>query len=115
MIQSSMDAGRVQLPVRREARDGVRVLTTIGEMAEARQRWQERGGIGFVPTMGYLHAGHLSLAQRAHAESTPAGASIFVNPAQFGPREGLGRYPPDLPRDPAQPESAGGGAGFVPP
>src|SRR5258707_5693742 len=114
MIQSSMDAGRVQLPVRREARDGVRVLTTIGEMAEARQGWQERGGIGFVPTMGYLHAGHLSLAQRAHAESATTVASIFVNPAQFGPGEDLARYPRDLPRDLAQLESAGVDAVFVP-
>lgn len=92
----------------------MRVLTTIGEMADARQGWQERGGIGFVPTMGYLHAGHLSLAQRAHAESATAVASIFVNPAQFGPGEDLARYPRDLPRDLAQLESAGVEAVFVP-
>src|SRR5258705_1312194 len=83
-------------------------------MAEARQGWQERGGIGFVPTMGYLHAGHLSLAQRAHAESATTVASIFVNPAQFGPGEDLARYPRDLPRDLAQLESAGVEAVFVP-
>src|SRR5258708_22955441 len=108
-----MRAG-AQPPARREARDGVHVLTTIGEMSDARQRWQERGGIGFVPTMGYLHAGHLSLAQRAHAESATAVASIFVNPAQFGPGEDLARYPRDLPRDLAQLESAGVEAVFVP-
>src|SRR5260221_2887668 len=101
-------------PARREARDGVHVLTTIGEMADARQRWEERGGIGFVPTMGYLHAGHLSLAQRANAESATTVASIFVNPAQFGPGEDLPRYPRDLPRDLAQLESAGVEAVFVP-
>jgi pantoate--beta-alanine ligase len=57
--------------------------------------------------MGYLHAGHISLAQRARAECTSVAASIFVNPTQFGPSEDLAKYPRDLPHDLALLEAAG--------
>jgi pantoate--beta-alanine ligase len=67
--------------------------------------------IGLVPTMGYLHAGHMALVQRARDENQLVVASIFVNPLQFGAGEDLSRYPRDMPRDSAMLEA--GGVDFV--
>jgi pantoate--beta-alanine ligase len=90
----------------------MRVVETLAELAAARQEWH--APIGFVPTMGFLHAGHLSLVRQARAECATVVVSVFVNPTQFGPGEDLSRYPRNLPRDLEQLEAAGVNAVFTP-
>lgn len=90
------------------------VITTVQEMLDARASWGTSGTIGLVPTMGYLHAGHLALVRQARAENDLLVASIFVNPTQFGPHEDLARYPRDLPRDLQALEECGVNVVFTP-
>ncbi len=92
----------------------MRVISTVEELVRERPAWAGTDEVGFVPTMGYLHAGHRSLMRRAVAENAVTVASIFVNPTQFGPSEDLSRYPRDLPRDLAMLEEAGVDVVFVP-
>lgn len=93
----------------------MREVQTAAELRELLDAARGRGQVGFVPTMGFLHEGHVSLMERAADECETVLASIFVNPLQFGAGEDLATYPRDLDRDRELARQAGVDLLFVPP
>ena len=86
----------------------MKIIESITEMQKLSQEMRLKGqSIGFVPTMGFLHEGHLTLINNARKENDVVVVSIFVNPLQFGPNEDFGSYPRDIERDQKLAQNAG--------
>lgn len=92
----------------------VHLFTTIAGIRCYLERLRQKSQVGFVPTMGALHTGHLSLIQRARSENDIVIVSIFVNPLQFGPEEDFQQYPRHLEQDMQLCQQAGVDAIFAP-
>ncbi|MFO7929684.1 MAG: pantoate--beta-alanine ligase, partial [Candidatus Humimicrobiaceae bacterium] len=91
-------------------------IEKINQLQKKLQKLKNQGKtIGFVPTMGYLHPGHLSLMELAREENDIVVISIFVNPTQFGPSEDYKKYPRDMGRDSKLAKEAGVNYIFHPP
>lgn len=84
------------------------IISSISEMQQLMKRYRSEGkSIGYVPTMGFLHEGHLKLVKEARQNNDSVIMSIFVNPLQFGPNEDFDAYPRDFERDEALAKQAG--------
>ena len=91
------------------------VISSALAMQRCAIKWKRAGvKIAFVPTMGYLHEGHMSLARASRAECDVTIATIFVNPTQFGPKEDFAKYPRTLEADRQLCEQAGARVIFAP-
>ena len=115
-VRAYVDAVRDGFVPRRSA--FLRMIETITELSRLRDRvgeWKRAGlRVGFVPTMGNLHAGHYSLVEIAKRHADRVVASVFVNPTQFGPNEDFSRYPRTPQQDAAGLEAAGCDALWLP-
>jgi pantoate--beta-alanine ligase len=94
----------------------MRIIESVSEMQQQAEAWRREGKlIALVPTMGYLHEGHLTLMREARKHGDEIIASIFVNPTQFGPGEDFERYPRNMERDVLLAGEVGVTAVFAPP
>src|SRR6476661_4531513 len=91
-----------------------KILRTVQEAVAFSEEARKKGRFALVPTMGFLHEGHLSLIREGKKRAQTVAVSIFVNPTQFGPKEDLSRYPRDFEGDQRKCESAGVDAIFFP-
>ncbi|HHY21065.1 MAG TPA: pantoate--beta-alanine ligase [Bacilli bacterium] len=93
----------------------MQIISNIAELKETVKQYKQQGkSLGLVPTMGFLHEGHLSLIEKARKQNDLVVISIFVNPLQFGPNEDFDRYPRDFERDEALAKQAGVDIVFYP-
>jgi len=90
------------------------IIETVGGMQEKAEEFRAGGGISLVPTMGFLHDGHLALMRVAKRRSKKLIMSIFVNPTQFGPREDYNEYPRDTDGDLKKAREVGVDVVFMP-
>jgi pantoate--beta-alanine ligase len=97
----------LQLGVQSVEAHRMQILPDVASLRTARASLAPDQTLGFVPTMGYLHAGHISLVRLAREQNEVVAVSIFVNPTQFGPNEDFSRYPRDMERDLAMLREAG--------
>jgi len=98
-----------------DARGQLRIIASVSQMQAEAEAWRRAGKIiGFVPTMGYFHEGHLALMRQARERADVVVVSLFVNPTQFGANEDLSHYPRDFERDRAITESVGVDVIFFP-
>ena len=95
--------------------DMIRIVRSVDDLRSHVARWHADGAaVALVPTLGALHAGHRALVEHALRVADRVVASVFVNPAQFGPNEDFEKYPRDQEKDCAMLEEAGAHAAFVP-